>query len=109
MKQLPRLRAPRARALPLPANSAKSLVEMLSFAAAAFVLLLLALFVAPQARAQGESTIIIGLTSDKFPETERALNELPASDLATAPQIVEALAANRLYFQWPGPQTLFCR
>ena len=107
MKQLPRLRAPRARALPLPANSAKSLVEMLSFAAAAFVLLLLALFVAPQARAQGESTIIIGLTSDKFPETERALNELPASDLATAPQIVEALAANRLYFNGPARKLYF--
>ena len=107
MNQLPRLRAPRARALPLPANGAKSLVEMAAFAAAAFVLLLLALFVAPQARAQGESAIIIGLTSDKFPETERALNDLPGSGLATAPQIVDALAANRLYFNGPARKLYF--
>jgi len=107
MNQLPRLRAPLARAIPLPANGAKGLVETLSFAAAAFVLLLMALFVAPQARAQGESTIITSLTSDKFPETERALNDLPGSGLATAPEIVEALAANRLYFNGPARKLYF--
>ncbi len=107
MNQLPRLRASRALAIPLPANGAKSLIETLAFAAAAFVLLILALFVAPHARAQGGFDVIIGLTTDKFPDTERALNELPGAGLATAPDIVEALVANRLYFNGPARKLYF--
>ncbi len=102
-----RSRPARACAIPLTGPAGKSLIETLSFAAAALFLLMLALFATPQARAQGESSVIIGLTSDKFPDTERALNELPASDLPTAPQIVEALAANRLYFNGPARKLYF--
>ena len=100
-------RPARARAIPLTGPADKSLIETLSFAAAALFLVMLALFAAPQARAQGDSSVIVGLSSDKFPDTERALNELPASGLATAPDIVEALAANRLYFNGPARKLYF--
>ena len=100
-------RPARARAIPLTGPADKSLIETLSFAAAALFLVMLAVFAAPQARAQGDSSVIVGLSSDKFPDTERALNELPASGLATAPDIVEALAANRLYFNGPARKLYF--
>jgi urea transport system permease protein len=95
------------RAIPLQDRRAKGLVEILSVAAAAVFMLMLALFAAPQARAQGGFDIIIALTTDKFPDTERALNELPGSGLATAPQIVDALAANHLFFNSAAKKLYF--
>jgi urea transport system permease protein len=82
-------------------------IEALSFLAAAFAFLIVLLAAAPQARAQGAADVLIGLTTDKFPDTERALTEIAASGLPTAPQIIDALAANRLWFNGPSQKVYF--
>ncbi|MDB5641454.1 MAG: transporter permease protein precursor [Hyphomicrobiales bacterium] len=82
-------------------------IETLSLLAAALSVFTLLLVAAPQARAQGPGDLLVALTTDKFPDTERALTEIAASGLPTAPQIVEALAANRLWFNGPARKLYF--
>ena len=98
-----------ARAIALTARQGdrSRIVETLSVLAGALCMLALLLTAVPQARAQGPTDILVAFTTDKFPDTERALNEIATSGLTTAPQIVDALAANRLWFNGPTKKLYF--
>ena len=87
---------------PLPGAGRNGWIEALAILCAAIAVFALLLVAAPQARAQSTSDILAALTTDKFPDTERALTEIAASGLPTAPAIIEALAANRLWFNGPA-------
>ena len=92
-------RAPaRVQAISLQSQARNRFIETFSLLLAAAFVLMAALLIAPKARAQSPTDVLTYLTTDRFPDTERALNEIGTSGLATAPQIVEALAANRLFF-----------
>jgi urea transport system permease protein len=99
---VPFQRRPIAAASAALLGNRNSLVEALARLAAALAFLAALLVSVPQARAQGPGDILTAFTTDKFPDTERALNEIATSGLATAPQVVEALAANRLWFNAPA-------
>ena len=80
---------------PLPGAGRNGWIEALAILCAAIAVFAVLLVAAPQARAQSTSDILAALTTDKFPDTERALTEIAASGLPAAPAIIEALAANR--------------
>ncbi len=97
-----------AGALPLQSGKSRTrMVETLSLLLGACLILAAVLLVAPQARAQSTSDVLVAFTTDKFPDTERALNEIATSGLPTAPQIVEALTNNRLWFNGPARKLYF--
>jgi urea transport system permease protein len=66
------------------------------------VLLLLAMLGAPlaptTARADAIDETLARFATDRFPDTEKGVQELAGSGLATAPALLEALGANQLYF-----------
>ena len=66
-----------------------------------------ALLVAPVgARADAVDDILARFATDRFPDTEKAIGDLAGSGLATAPEILDALAANRLLFH-PQDRRIF--
>ncbi len=60
------------------------------------------------ARADQIDDILARFTADKFPETERAISELVASNHKTSAAILEALGDNRLLFD-PAEKTVFIK
>ncbi len=66
---------------------------------------LLALAVAP-ARAAAVDDALAHFAADKFPETDRGIDDLVASGAATAPAVLSALADGRLFFD-PGTQKVY--
>ena len=66
---------------------------------------LLALAVAP-ARAASVDDALAHFAADKFPETDRGIDDLVASGATTAPAVLSALADGRLSFD-PGTQKVY--
>ena len=55
-------------------------------------------FVAASARADAIADTLAKFATDRFADTEKGIQELAGSGLATAPAALDALAANQLYF-----------
>ena len=53
---------------------------------------------ATSARADAIDDTLAKFATDRFPDTEKGIQELAGSGLATAPAMLEALTANQLYF-----------
>jgi urea transport system permease protein len=72
------------------------------------IVLLFAFASAAAARADQIDDILTRFSADKFTETERAINELVASNHNTSAAILEALGDNRLLFD-PAEKTVFIK
>lgn len=92
---------------PAPGTGRHGWIEALAFLSAVVTMFALLLVAAPQARAQSAPDILAAFTTDRFPDTERALTDIAASGLPAAPAIVEALAANRLWFNGPARKLFY--
>ena len=67
--------------------------------AATLALGLLSGALAPSAvRADAGDDVIAKFATDRFPDTEKAIQDLAGSGLATGPAMLDALSANQLYF-----------
>ena len=84
-----------------------STLEAAALIAAVLTMIAAIFLFAPAARAQAGADALTGFTTDKFPDTERALTALAGSGLETAPAIVDALAGNKLYFNPATRQVYF--
>ncbi len=49
-------------------------------------------------RADASDDVVAKFSTDRFPDTEKAIQDLAASGLATGPAMLDALNANQLYF-----------
>ncbi|MDB5593776.1 MAG: urtB [Hyphomicrobiales bacterium] len=90
-----------------PRSRSKGLIEAIAFLLAALAMLMTVLLLAAPAHAQAPSDALAGFTTDKFPDTERAINEVATSGLPTAAALVDALAATRLYYNAASGQVFY--
>jgi len=73
--------------------------KAISLGAAAVVAGLLGVgLTAVSARADAIDDVLTKFATDRFPDTEKGIQDLAASGLATGPAMLEALGANQLYF-----------
>ena len=78
-----------------------------SLSAAALVVGLLGGSLAPATgRADAADDVLAKFATDRFPDTEKGIQDLAASGLPTGPAMLEALAANQLYFD-PASKSVF--
>ena len=78
-----------------------------SLSAAALVVGLLGGSLAPTTgRADAADDVLAKFATDRFPDTEKGIQDLAASGLPTGPAMLEALAANQLYFD-PASKSVF--
>ena len=98
-------RAPHSRH-PSETASARTIESLSMLGAVLAMLAALFLFAIP-AQAQSVDEAMAGFATDRFPDTERAVTALPATGLTTAPAMIDALAANRLYFDANTRQVYF--
>jgi urea transport system permease protein len=80
-----------------------------SFGAAALVAGLLGASLAPTSgRADAADDVLAKFATDRFPDTEKGIQDLAASGLATGPAMLEALAANQLFFD-PASKSVYLK
>ena len=82
--------------------------EALAVFAALAMMIALSLFLSGAVRADEQPSFLSGFTTDKFADTEKAINSLATSGLPMASAILEALASDRLVFD-PETKTLLIR
>ena len=82
--------------------------EALAVFAALAMMIALSLFLSGAVRADEQPSFLSGFTTDKFADTEKAINSLGTSGLPMASAILEALASDRLVFD-PETKTLLIR
>ena len=80
-----------------------------SLSAAALVAGLLGSSLVPTSgRADAIDDVLAKFATDRFPDTEKGIQDLAASGLPTGPAMLEALAANQLYFD-PASKSVYLR
>ena len=57
-------------------------------------------------RADAGDDVLAKFATDRFPDTEKAIQDLAASGLATGPAMLDALGANQLYFD-PASKSIY--
>ncbi len=83
--------------------------KALSLSVAAVLASLLAASLAPSsARADAMDDVLAKFATDRFPDTEKAIQDLAASGLPTGPAMLDALAANQLFFD-PASKSVYLK
>ncbi len=81
----------------------------IGLAAAALVAGLLGAGLTPTSlRADATDDVLAKFATDRFPDTEKGIQDLAASGLPTGPAMLEALAANQLYFD-PASKSVYLK